>query len=241
MGRIGEGTSCLLVKDDSLYAGMEAPLYKWLRKEGFVWDGGHGCFGNVNWVYINISSMVFKQGMPGVGITRVICGHAITIDEFMQIYAIYQKYNGLEPLRMSAGEQAAWHEKMRIEKEKERKYWEMLTFEDYVCELKSLLRKVYTGIPADEVLRISCGKKALSRDISPIKDRLRSRKKSFGIGNDRMKSKSNVLADGGLQGRLCSKGSESVIQVVFEAVQIMLREVIRIDAASAAGGFKIPP
>ena len=151
MNKIGYGTSCLLVKDDSLYAGGEAPLFKWLREEGFVWDGGHGYFSNVNWVYINISSKVFVPGMPGVGITREICGHAITINEFRQIYCIFKKYEGLEPLRMSIEEQDAWHEKMRLEREKEKRYWENITWETYINDVECILKNVYTGIPAEEV------------------------------------------------------------------------------------------
>ena len=150
MKEIGYGTSCLLVKDDSLYAGAAAPLYTWLREEGFAWGGGHGYFDKVNWVYINISSKVFVPGMPGVGITRVICGHAITINEFKQIYYIYKKYEGLEPLRMSIEEQDAWHEKMRLEREKERQYRESITLETYIHEVECILKNVYIGIPAEK-------------------------------------------------------------------------------------------
>ena len=33
--------------------------------------------------------------MPGVEIVKALGNHAITIDEFKKIYAIYEKYEGL--------------------------------------------------------------------------------------------------------------------------------------------------
>lgn len=106
--RIGSGTSCFLVKDESLKLEWHAPLYEWLRNEGFVSWGRKGTFLDVDWIYINITSKVFAPGMPGVGITPVIANHAITLDEFMSIYNIYKKYDGLDPLRMTEEEQKEW-------------------------------------------------------------------------------------------------------------------------------------
>lgn len=106
--RIGPGTSCFLVKDESLKLEWHAPLYEWLRNEGFVSWGRKGTFLDVDWIYINITSKVFAPGMPGVGITPVIANHAITLDEFMSIYNIYKKYDGLDPLRMTEEEQKEW-------------------------------------------------------------------------------------------------------------------------------------
>ena len=107
--KIGSGTSCFLVKDESLKLEWRAPLYEWLRNEGFVSWGRKGTFLGVDWIYINITSKVFAPGMPGVGITRVIANHAITLDEFMTIYNIYKKYDGLDPLRMTEEEQKEWN------------------------------------------------------------------------------------------------------------------------------------
>lgn len=106
--RIGSGTSCFLVKDESLKLEWHAPLYEWLRNEGFVSWGRKGTFLDVDWIYINITSKVFAPGMPGVGITPVIANHAITLDEFVSIYNIYKKYDGLDPLRMTEEEQKEW-------------------------------------------------------------------------------------------------------------------------------------
>lgn len=107
--KIRSGTSCFLVKDESLKLEWRAPLYEWLRSEGFVSWGRKGTFLGVDWIYINITSKVFAPGMPGVGITRVIANHAITLDEFMTIYNIYKKYDGLDPLRMTEEEQKEWN------------------------------------------------------------------------------------------------------------------------------------
>lgn len=175
MSEIGYGTSCLLVKDDSLYAGGEAPLYKWLHEEGFRWGGGHGYFNDVNWAYINITSKIYMTGRPGVGVTRVICNHAITLDEFKLIYGIYKKYEGLEPLRMSMEEQIAWHEKKRLEREKENEYREQLTFEDYLSEVRRLMLEVYTGIPSEAVPGI------LEKEHERFLDGYKSRQKPIDV------------------------------------------------------------
>ncbi len=52
--------------------------------------------------------------MPGVGIAPVIANHAITLDEFMTVYNIYKKYDGLDPLRMSKEEQREWNERYNL-------------------------------------------------------------------------------------------------------------------------------
>lgn len=99
--RINAGSSCLLVKDDSLYEGPKATLYDWLKKEGFIAAGCYGYSNNINWIFINITSKVFVHGKHGIGFAPVICNHAITIDEFKQIYYIYKKYEGLGTLQMT--------------------------------------------------------------------------------------------------------------------------------------------
>ncbi|MEG0914065.1 MAG: hypothetical protein RSC86_04015 [Oscillospiraceae bacterium] len=93
--RIGGGKSeAFLVCDKSLGA-MDAPFYQWLRSEGFSFGGYHGCYGCF-WAYINITRKQYAYGMPGVGLAQPIGNHAITIEEFMQIYTIYRKYDGKE-------------------------------------------------------------------------------------------------------------------------------------------------
>ncbi len=91
-----------LIKDDSLTK-TDAPFYQWLDEHHFqhAWHKGHyGC----EWVFVNISHKLFAYGMPGVEIIKSIGNHAITIDEFMTIYEIYEKYSGLLPLQFPEDE-----------------------------------------------------------------------------------------------------------------------------------------
>ncbi|MCR5738210.1 MAG: hypothetical protein K6G43_00160 [Lachnospiraceae bacterium] len=85
-----------LIKDDSLKC-MNAPFFDWLHENGFkhAWHKGH--YG-MNWVFVNITHKLYAYGMPGVEIVKPVGNHAITIDEFMTIYGIYEKYNGLKTL-----------------------------------------------------------------------------------------------------------------------------------------------
>ena len=96
-----------LVRDKSL-RDFDAPFYNWLRNNGFkhAWHKGHfGC----DWVFVNITHKLFAYGMPGVGIVKPIGNHAITLDEFYQIYEIYAKYEGLELMAFSKEEQKEHH------------------------------------------------------------------------------------------------------------------------------------
>ena len=96
-----------LVKDPTL-ENIDAPFYKWLRKNGFkhAWHKGHyGC----SWAFVNITHKLYAYGMPGVGIVKPIGNHAITLDEFYQIYNIYSKYEGLELMCFSKEEQKERH------------------------------------------------------------------------------------------------------------------------------------
>ena len=88
------GFEAFLVCDKSL-GDPNAPFMKWLESEGFNFGQlGHGCYSNVWWVYINLTSKLYIYGMPGIKMTNTICNHAITIDEFKTIYGIYKKYEG---------------------------------------------------------------------------------------------------------------------------------------------------
>ena len=98
---ISEGKACFLIKDKSLFEGWDSFVYEWLRKEGFVSWGKKGDCSRVDWVYININSKVYAPGIPGIRVTSEIGPHAITFDEFLLIYNIYKKYEGLKPLEMS--------------------------------------------------------------------------------------------------------------------------------------------
>ncbi|MBR6251567.1 MAG: hypothetical protein IKR17_10305 [Bacteroidales bacterium] len=86
-----------VVKDSSL-SDMDAPFYQWLKKNNFqhAWYKGH--YDSCPWVFINITHKLYAYGMPGIEIIKPIGDHAITIDEFMQIYKIYDKYMGLNTL-----------------------------------------------------------------------------------------------------------------------------------------------
>lgn len=97
--RISTGASCFLIKDESLKQGWHSPIYEWLKAEKFVSWGRKGTF-YTDWIYINILSKVYAPGLPGVGVTAVVCDHAITFEEFKTIYNIFKKYEGLSVLRM---------------------------------------------------------------------------------------------------------------------------------------------
>ena len=130
--KIGTGTSCILVKDVSLLQGWSAPLYQWLKDEGFISWRQKGTYDGVDWIYINITSKVYAPGMPGIGITQEICGHAVTLDEFMTIYNIFKKYKGLDALRMSQKEQVEWNERIKSwEQSKNKGLRNKMTLEEY--------------------------------------------------------------------------------------------------------------
>lgn len=94
--RISDGTSAILVKDESL-AKMrwEAPFYKWLEAEGFVNWGQKGFYSGVDWIFVNLNSKLMAPGMPGIAVTQPLGQHAITVEEFKIIYEIFKKYEGI--------------------------------------------------------------------------------------------------------------------------------------------------
>ncbi len=85
-----------LVHDESL-GDSNAPFYKWLRSLGYEFAGHHGNFGST-WAYVDISNKEFAYGMPSIAFMAAIGNHAITMDEFLTIYKIYEKYEGKPPL-----------------------------------------------------------------------------------------------------------------------------------------------
>ena len=93
---ISSGTACFLIQDDSLYEKYHAPFFTWLKDSGYtLWPGSRGYSEHVNWVYVNLTSKMFCPGIPGIPVTRAVADHAITIEEFQQIHAIFAKYAGL--------------------------------------------------------------------------------------------------------------------------------------------------
>ena len=103
--KIWEGKKkAFLVRDKSVQD-SKAPFLEFLRSEGYslgFYKGNHGC----GWVHVDISTKQFAYGMPGVEIVGAIGNHAITIEEFMTIYKIFKKYEGLDVLKMTQEEQA---------------------------------------------------------------------------------------------------------------------------------------
>ena len=73
----------------------DSDFIKFLRSEGFEWKYG---FWDCDWVWVNIDTKVYARGRPGVKYSDTIGGHAITIPEFMTIYRIFKKYEGLSVL-----------------------------------------------------------------------------------------------------------------------------------------------
>lgn len=97
---ISEGTSAILVREQGLQDNSD--FFAWLKAEGFqYWSYSKGWYPNVDWVYINLNSRLIARGMPGIRVTQELGNHAVSIDEFKQIYSIYTKYSGLSPLKMN--------------------------------------------------------------------------------------------------------------------------------------------
>ena len=92
------------VRDDSLKS-LDAPFYAWLSEHGFklAWHKGH--FMICDWVYVNITNKLFAYGMPGVKVVNAIGNHAISIEDFMTIYGIYEKYLQYDFMVLSEEEQ----------------------------------------------------------------------------------------------------------------------------------------
>ena len=95
---IGTGSAVILVKDMT-FGDQKHPFWEWLREEGFQSWGHHGNFG-CGWVFINLNSMIYAPGMPGIRIASAIREHAITVEEFKIIWNIFSKYEGLPVLEM---------------------------------------------------------------------------------------------------------------------------------------------
>lgn len=97
--RVSGGSACILVREKGL-DDMDHPFWNWLRDNGFKSWAKHGHYLGVNWVFINLDSMVYAPGMPGVPLAAPIRRHAITADEFRTIWEIFRKYDGLPVLKM---------------------------------------------------------------------------------------------------------------------------------------------
>lgn len=92
-------SSTFLVEDKSL-GFLDAPFYDWLKENGFKKWGCHGNYG-MSWVFVDISTKIYACGIPGIPVVDSYVGnHAITINEFFEIYNIFKRYENLNPLEM---------------------------------------------------------------------------------------------------------------------------------------------
>ena len=106
--KIWEGKKkAFLVCDESLKS-SDAPFYEFLRNEGYAYGAHKGNFG-CPWAHVDITTKQFAYGMPGAELVGAIGNHAITIDEFITIYNIYKKYNGLSALKLPEQAQTCIH------------------------------------------------------------------------------------------------------------------------------------
>lgn len=106
--RISAGTACILVFEKGL-GDEDHPFWTWLRVNGFHSWGAHGNYG-LNWVLVNLNSLTFAPGMPGMKITSTIREHAITVGEFKTIWSIYNKYEGSNTLEMMDADPGVFEE-----------------------------------------------------------------------------------------------------------------------------------
>lgn len=96
---ISFGTAAILIYDESLLAGRDSEFYKWLKENGFQCGGGKGFFKGCCWIYANLNNRTYAFGMPGIRVTQELGGHAVTIEEFKEIFNIFEKYKGKDPLK----------------------------------------------------------------------------------------------------------------------------------------------
>lgn len=99
---IGDGSSAFLIFDENIQTNDE--FFSWLKQEVFLfWSSSKGWYSGASWkvcwIYVNLNSKLIARGMPGIRVTSEVGKHAITIDDFKTIYAIYKKYAGLAPLK----------------------------------------------------------------------------------------------------------------------------------------------
>ena len=101
---ISAGKAVILVYESGI-GDSRHPFWAWLLEEGFHLWLNHGNYG-MNWIFINLNSMICAPGMPGIKVTSSIREHAVTVDEFKTIWQIFTKYEGLGPLVMPEEEPA---------------------------------------------------------------------------------------------------------------------------------------
>ena len=102
-----------VVRDGS-FMDPDAPFFKWLEENGFKKGFKKGHFG-CDWVFVSITHKLYAYGMPGVAIVKETGGHAITLEEFFEVWKIFAKYEGLDMLVMDeAGKNARGTERYYV-------------------------------------------------------------------------------------------------------------------------------
>ena len=140
---IDSGKACILVKEKGLGDGNH-PFWKWLFDEGFHLWLNHPNYG-MDWVFINLNSMICAPGMPGIKVVSTIREHAITAEEFKTIWRIFTQYEELKPLDMPE-----------------------------TPDVKLLLQDRYGSVTTDEVTRDEMDKLMLKGDVPLAKNSVMS-------------------------------------------------------------------
>jgi len=83
---ISFGSATVLVYDEKLRAGYESDFYKWLIENGFENRSKKGFYDSCPWIFVNMSNKAYAFGMSGMKLAEPFGGHAVTIEEFMEIY-----------------------------------------------------------------------------------------------------------------------------------------------------------
>lgn len=89
------GSATFVVQDKSLAWDHSSKIYDWLKQEGFkMWKYSKGKYGTLDWIFINVNSKVYANGMPGVQISEPVGKCKISWEEFLTIYEILKiKHN----------------------------------------------------------------------------------------------------------------------------------------------------
>ena len=97
MSELSNNGSCILIYDEIETLDY---VYKFFRENGF-WATEHsrGIFFPCVYLYVNPFKKVYAFGMPRISFARSFYEHAITVNEFIIIYNIYEKYRGASTFR----------------------------------------------------------------------------------------------------------------------------------------------
>ena len=90
-----KGTSCFLVRfnDDS----ESDKLLKYLKENDYKWVNISSSIPKGPWHFINLNTKMCIVGRVGIGqVSEVVGNHAISVDDFITIYKIYEKYKNMK-------------------------------------------------------------------------------------------------------------------------------------------------